>query len=596
MLYFIAAWLLLCVVCSLTGIVCLTLLERLLPEKDSQSIFLAPYLGIGILCVIFTTLALFFPLSPFIAPIVYAGIAGFLTLHTKTRTQLLRILSRLGPPEIAYCIASAVILAFILNRQIDWFDTGSYHLGSIRWLNDFGAVPGVALINTHFGKTSSWFALSASLIPNILTNHIGAVTNGFIFLLVILQLGITSIQSSKRSIDAVDYFSIIFLFLIVINYTILQPQLTAEGMSILNSFSPDVSINILVGIVVWAVLIDFTRSSSRLESEKRDRTLDSRLIPLILSAAAFTIKITALPLLVVSSLFYISKNAYQIKRWLLACSLIACFLLPSILLSIISSGCPLFPSRIMCLDVSWLIPASRSLSELELIVQGAATSNNLFQKWFYLIPTSPKLFIMFFLLLFSLVLGIRSLLRVSHSVRQPDLWVSSFSMFGILFMLIVSHDNILRFGLSYFLISPCWITANFLAYGFRLNLLRRLLERSPFLNNLSSHGNYTFTLLIMLVLIFSNLHAKDSGSVISILPPALPQPNIVEYQLSGADFFYADFFRPENQRLSEDTHEKLDGLCWYSRLPCIYSRKEDIALRNLEKGIPSGFRVKSDLD
>ena len=33
-----------------------------------------------------------------------------------------------------------------MTQEITWVDTKLYHLGAIRWLSDYGIVPGIALI------------------------------------------------------------------------------------------------------------------------------------------------------------------------------------------------------------------------------------------------------------------------------------------------------------------------------------------------------------------------------------------------------------------------------------------------------------------
>lgn len=71
---------------------------------------------------------------------------------------------------------SEVVIANLTTQRVTWYDVGLYHFGSIRWLAEHGAVPGLALINSKFGFTSSWFALAAPFNPEIFGSRVSAVT------------------------------------------------------------------------------------------------------------------------------------------------------------------------------------------------------------------------------------------------------------------------------------------------------------------------------------------------------------------------------------------------------------------------------------
>ena len=588
MLYFIVSWGFLGIASLLIGITCLNVFRSSVEGDEIESTFIAAYVGIAALCLIFTTLALVAPLSPGVSFMTYACILGISLALRTTRTRALALLSRFSSYEIAGCIILTLAVAFAINYRVDWYDTGLYHLGSIRWLSEFGAVPGLASINTHFGKTSSWFTLSASLLPDILGNRIGAVTNGFIFLLAILHLGIIANRLPRRSPSPNNYFIAIFLALMILNWTVLQPLLTSKGFSILNSFSPDVPINIMIGVVAWMILICDSESSSRSGNYLSSQNLNLYFAPLILAAIAVSIKITALPLLIGSFLFYISKNFFQIRKIGLVFLLVTALLVPSIVLSLITSGCPLFPSEFMCVDVPWLIDQSQQSDELARVTQSVDLGGELIQKWVDLIPESPKLLVAFSLFLLALFVGIKYFIDSFRFGISSKFWMATFSFLGIFFLLIVSHDNILRFGLGYFLIVPCWLTANFLVPPSRPRTINILsLPRLLVLSVLMDKATYGVVAFALITFINISSGPKYARSRISLLPPPLPQPDFIKYQVGGTTFLH-----PERNLEEEFANNRLKQ-CWYSALPCTPRLRQDVILRDPEEGLSSGFVPRS---
>ncbi|NJO08595.1 MAG: hypothetical protein HC873_01895 [Leptolyngbyaceae cyanobacterium SL_1_1] len=567
-------------------------------------IFLAVWLGISFFCMAFTALSIVFPIFLPTALTFYLGTAGLSLFDLKTQRRLLKL--SLLPSFLSdslfsskiWTIISAVaifgIFAFVaifLSQQIIWYDTGNYHLGSIRWLSDFGAVPGIALINSHLGKVSSWFAFSASLINTFLGDRIGAVTNGFILFIAVLHVFYLIFKLRRKALEIADGFLLIFLFLLVLNYILIQPLITAKGAFIVVSFSPDVPVSFITGIIIWltiAITIDTTKSGSK--AEARPPVIDERVALLFLSTAAVTIKITALPLLAVSILVYSLKDGLNLRRWIFSGLFSLTLLSPFIALSVISSGCPLYPSRFMCLDVPWLVEEADSIQELEMITQGVVEDSSFVQKWLYLFSSSPKLLIVLVLSCISFWLGAYFLVKAIRSGTTADIWVPAFGLSGISFLMLTSHDNILRFGIGYFLIVPCWF-AVYLSKRAAYLIRSRQSDRKalPLTENqmfffLNRHflfwekyvyGATVFFLGIALAICFHQPFLKKSGL---LLPPLLPGATILFQEVNQISFFYP-----------KSSPQDLLNLCWYSYLPCAASPRENVVLRNPEEGVAAGF-------
>lgn len=81
----------------------------------------------------------------------------------------------------------------------------------------------------------------------------------------------------------------------------------------------------------------------------------ARLIPLLLAAGAVGVKLNALPLLVVACVYYVAGGGLTVRRVLSASGAVTLLLLPALAHRVVVSGCPLYPSKVLCLDVPWAV-------------------------------------------------------------------------------------------------------------------------------------------------------------------------------------------------------------------------------------------------
>ncbi|MEQ8963577.1 MAG: hypothetical protein RLP02_37675, partial [Coleofasciculus sp. C2-GNP5-27] len=306
--------------------------------------------------------SLILPLSSAVGLVLVLGLVALSLLSQSTWRELAAVRSRLSPSLIVGFITLELIIAALTSQKIVWFDTGLYHFGSIRWMSQFGAVNGLALINGKFGFTSSWFALAAPLTSPIFGSRVSAITNGFIFLLAILQSLITLNQIVRRKGRLSDWFLLIFSAIAILVYT----GTALTGSPILISFSPDVTVAFIIGVTAWSILvISHSAQSSLGNNDTKTPLFDAKTIPLILSAGAVTVKLSALPLLPIGFLFYLIGNQFklQIKRLLTGGAITLLILSPMVLYSLTTSGCPLYPSTFMCLDLPWSVPIEEAIKE-----------------------------------------------------------------------------------------------------------------------------------------------------------------------------------------------------------------------------------------
>lgn len=353
MIYFILVWIVLIVTTYPIGLLVMDIvapkaLNQATPSpvaNESQVIswrwedrwIASIWLGISILAVSWLAISSILPLSP----LACAGVAGFLVLLSllslRIRDEVASFKSRLSG-KILFAGAILIVIAALLTaRQVTWIESGFYHYGATRWLAEYGAVKGLVLLLPNFGIVSSWFALNAPFNASIINFQAGAIANGFIFWLVLLHFVICISHLYKGSARLSDRFALSFYTLFL-----LFSAFSEQMQLIIVSLSPDLPIILFTGIVGWSILI-----------AAESHPWELAIVPLLLAASAVTIKLSALPLLLITGLFYAFRTKFQIKPLLVGTGFASAMILPAILVGYQTSGCPLYPASLLCIDVPW---------------------------------------------------------------------------------------------------------------------------------------------------------------------------------------------------------------------------------------------------
>lgn len=90
-----------------------------------------------------------------------------------------------------YCLIAAVLAlvwAYCTSRGYMHYDSDLYHAQSIRWIEEYGIVPGLGNIHVRFAYNSSFFALSALYSMKFLGGQSLHSVNGFFALLLSLEV------------------------------------------------------------------------------------------------------------------------------------------------------------------------------------------------------------------------------------------------------------------------------------------------------------------------------------------------------------------------------------------------------------------------
>jgi hypothetical protein len=325
------------------------------PIDDIVAVFWLGACGVGSLLELF---ALSEPITPLlILPgfVILVSAAVFLGFRSFLLTRFLRI-TRLVR------ISSFLLLLFVASRcaslPVDAYDTGLYHQSAVSFLSRYGLVRGVAWFQFRLGFTSSWFSLAALLNHGVMEGRVASMASA----LVLFVTGVHWLSKIERLTMRCLRPDGWFLLLV-------YPGLFAGAWlwHLDLSLSPDVPLWLITALAGWAMLV--------VSQNYRESGLSY--LPFLLGCFAFAIKLSAMPVLIVTCIFAIALRQRGKVLHVLAC-LGACSIpaLITFAANIKTSGCPSFPSSLLCLQTDWnvSVPFAQNVTHQ---IQSYASSNNI---------------------------------------------------------------------------------------------------------------------------------------------------------------------------------------------------------------------------
>lgn len=570
MSYFIIAWLVLLLLSLSLGIALLNLSQIRCFERAEDRVIIAVWLGVITLSNVLLAIAAIFPLSPLTGAFVAGSLCLVSLLLRQSRTELITLALRLSLKRVVGFLILMIAIAALTTRPVTWQDTGYYHYQVIQWLAKFGIVPGIALLFPNFGFTSSWFALAAPLNAEVLDSRVSAVTNGFVFLIATLQCFICFAHCLKRKARLSDWFMVACSLLLIPVVVFAKPL-----PSILVSPSPDIPVIFLVEIIAWSTLV---LSESRfVRMAKNKSAIDAEVIPLFLSAGAITLKLTALPVLFISSLFLVLNNRFKLRTIVVAGILVTLLLAPMLLSGAMTSGCPIYPSSLFCLDLPWTLTQESA----ERVAKGSYGLTNwvnapppgihpLFWALWQWFTSSLEKQLMALLMLFSIFPAIYLARKVRLDRFYALLWTLSLAVFGSVF--IALQAPFFRFAVPYLFLSPALGIAVYFQSDCE-GTFNWMIERSRAWFTLKSSQTFLSMLCIALTTLIITAYTRSDDVSRIFLPPRLQRIPLVVKRVNDVTYF----------------SPVRDVSCWATQLPCTGNVSPNIKLRRPEKGIAGGF-------
>ena len=262
--------------------------------------------------------------------------------------QIKEVCDGFSAPKAIIVAMLFIIWAYFTSRGIIHYDTDLYHAQSIRWIEEYGVVPGLGNLHVRFAYNSSIFALTALYsMKFLLGNSLHTLCGFFAFILSITILDISKSFKAKRfrlsdfaRIGAAYYLTLI----------------CDEVVSPASDYATMCAVFYL--IIKWL---------SQLEStpEEDENNITPYALICIGGVFAVSLKLTSglILLLVVKPAYELIKN----KNWrdifiyiFMGCMVIA----PWLIRTVIISGYLLYPFPALDIfGVDWKIPVDKAISD-----------------------------------------------------------------------------------------------------------------------------------------------------------------------------------------------------------------------------------------
>ena len=573
MLVTLLLWSIIYIVANIYGCAIFYLLKI---HADFYSTYLAKlsaqWLGLLAAASLALFLSIFFPAQSGISQVlIFSGAILFL-LNTGVRKIVNLTIFPCNQSLRRWLFISAIlaIAALYVSQPIFLGDSGLYHLGLIRWLSEYGVVPGVALVHERLGFSSSWFALTSMLNVGPLFGNFSSVFGGYVLVLYLLFLinAASVIKSEKARLQEQ----------LVVGISLLAfPWIWFWGAAI--SPSPDFAV---IPIVITCLAIAFTYS---LPMQNK--------LWLIYTTALFalSVKLSLIPLLAGVSVACFLLFSWRDRLFAIGVSCIG--LIPLLLSNTITSGYPLFPSNVFALHLPWSLPVNL-VNETRV-----AVFNYAFLGPGYPPPTSVLSWLsqwMFssrheWVTVVLIALNAPAYIyvrRINFQERKTLDLLAAFAFSAMLFTALTAPT--FRFMVHWLIILPGFALGDVLMKD---NLIGRTVVLSL---------PYVVTLALMLSILISPSHrqkllydhlskAQEAHTAIPqlhfLMPPDAPTIQTI-YAEHARIIGVTDAVMQIKQATNFSYIEPEGAMCWHTPLPCGFPR-QPIQLRDATIGLSAGF-------
>ncbi|WP_036058889.1 hypothetical protein [Leptospira sp. P2653] len=235
-------------------------------------------------------------------------------------------------------------LIFSLNPPFA-YDSGLYHIQSIKWIQEYSAVPGLANLHGRFGFNPNIFTIFAlTSLKEVFDQEIFSI-NFVVYSTLVLHF-INRIYKILKKGEVTNFFllNLIVLFLIL------------DQFMSLSSPSPD-----LISIVLpLYILTNLPKKENTTISELNFKNYFSSII---LSVYTISIKLATVPLCILV-LFLMIRYKFEEKKLSIIISVVSLILLPWLIRNVILTGYLIYPfPAIDFFNFDWKVPLNAVVSE-----------------------------------------------------------------------------------------------------------------------------------------------------------------------------------------------------------------------------------------
>lgn len=372
------AWVYVTALCAGIGWVSIRLMKGALHDFSGVmpwSIY--PFVGISLISASTAFISLLFPIHSYWNALyililtigiiryrhdLFTDLAAF---KQNVQSRRLSVIFLLGCASVLLLKCSIPIDCYGMGESMFHSDTGYYHAQSIRWIEEYGAVPGLGNLLSPLAIDYLWFQPCALFgFADILPHRMHAMTGLLVlWTLVYAAGGLANLlfNGSKTTFSNI-YRSLLFLPLIEVGNYIVS-----------DSGDEPTALMTLVSIGMAIDAVEHSREPSVHDGEQVTHSAPLLCCAILILAFTVAIKLSALPLMLLALLLILPWVA--LREWrsvLIALGLIFFVIVPKLMRSVILSGYLIYPlAALNFFNVDWKMPAAVLINEKAVVASMA---------------------------------------------------------------------------------------------------------------------------------------------------------------------------------------------------------------------------------
>lgn len=321
--------------------------------------------GMAVTTFLVTTLCLFIPVGLLVHGIVLIPAVLFV-VKNKEKIRADWRYYRAAIKEVnwlykAVFVCFFLVIGFISASSTAHFDEGLYYAQSMKWLQEYGTVPGLANINHRFGFNSSWLILQSFFGLPFFGMKAFNELNGLLYLLLLIYWlqGIIAIIKGDRQFLS---FLQAFFFLPALGlYFGTNSETLLFNENLIGSSSTDVP----ACFITWFTFLLFLKKVPDTGLMKVNKMVVG-----IMACYLISIKLSTIPVLLLALFCWwklIRQRAFRGAALLTISGIL--FLIPWLVRNVMVSGYLLFPfHKLDLFQVDWKLSSGR-VRDIEVILK-----------------------------------------------------------------------------------------------------------------------------------------------------------------------------------------------------------------------------------
>jgi|WetSurSiteA1Bulk_404760.scaffolds.fasta_scaffold11719_2 hypothetical protein len=433
--------------------------------------------------------------------------------------------------SILLCIAIFPLLYSAL--KIDHYDTGLYYAQSIKWIEHYPAIPGLANVHGRFGFNSTWLMLAAFTGFGRLGLHLYQIPSLLIFVIFIAYLLHLIKNNSNNYLHLLGFCFLVILLFISFWHRKYNFDLASA------------STDLPAMIITWWI---FLLAAEFLLGKK------AYYYPfiLILSIFSLSVKLSSAPILLIP-IFLGSKEISRgkLKQVIKLIGIAFLLISPWVIRNIILTGYVFYPVASLDLfNFDWKVPPEYVISEADWVKSWARIPgqnkdivlSKSTSEWFPIWikeQNRQDLTVLVSIVLLP-ILWVITLFKKKRSIKWEEYLLVAFALVGCIFWFIQAPH--FRFGYGFLI--PAFL---FLLMPLVIAIYNRFRENTNMFLKLA----FLTTIIFLTYHAISTIKLSDVEKYI-LFPAKYPVPPVETFDIDGQLFY-----RPSQ-----------GDQCWYDPFPC----------------------------